>query len=135
MKTAIQELIDVVEMDFNNGVEISMKVFYGMLMKAREKEKEQIIDAFNQGYREGFNDAQSVTENEKDVSKYDDAKNYYDRTFKNKEYNPIEQKPLSKFWQIKRRANYNLLLSSGMFFEFHPELSGEWEKDRAIIWK
>jgi hypothetical protein len=46
MKTAIQELMDVVEMDFNNGVEISMKVFYGMLMQARQKGKQQMIDTF-----------------------------------------------------------------------------------------
>jgi hypothetical protein len=46
MKTAIQELIDIVEMDYNNGVEISMRVFHGMLTKALEKEKQQIIDAY-----------------------------------------------------------------------------------------
>ena len=26
------------------------------------------------------------------------------------------------------KAAYNLLLHSGMFWEFHPHLSGEWEK-------
>lgn len=88
MKTAIQEMVDVVEMDFGNGVEISMRVFHGMLLKALFTERQQLSDAFNQGYREGFNDAQSVTENEKDVSEYDDAKNYYERTFKNEDVHP-----------------------------------------------
>ena len=53
MKTAIQELIDIVEMDYNNGVEISMRVFYGMLIKALFKEKQQIIDAYDDGYENG----------------------------------------------------------------------------------
>jgi hypothetical protein len=39
MQTAIQEMISIVEMDFENGVEISMKVFHKMLLKAKEKEK------------------------------------------------------------------------------------------------
>ena len=30
------------------------------------------------------------------------------------------------------RQNYEKLLNSGMFWEFHPELSGEWEKDREV---
>lgn len=35
--------------------------------------------------------------------------------------------------QIKSKENYNKLLSSGMFFEFHPELSGNYEKDMINI--
>ena len=34
---------------------------------------------------------------------------------------------------IKTEENYNLLKNSGMFWEFHPELSGEWVKDKEII--
>ena len=34
---------------------------------------------------------------------------------------------------IKTKENYNKLLVSGMFWEFHPELSGNWEKDKAVI--
>jgi hypothetical protein len=37
-QTAVQEMINIVQMDMNNGVEISMHVFMGMLEKAREKE-------------------------------------------------------------------------------------------------
>jgi hypothetical protein len=36
---------------------------------------------------------------------------------------------------IKSKESYDSLLKSGMFWEFHPELSGEWEKDRKIIHK
>lgn len=31
---------------------------------------------------------------------------------------------------IKNKKDYEDLLKSGMFWEFHPELSGEWEKDK-----
>ena len=37
-KTPIQEMIDIVRMDMNNGVEISMGVFMSMLNEAKEKE-------------------------------------------------------------------------------------------------
>jgi len=33
-----------------------------------------------------------------------------------------------KYFDIKNQ--YDLLLKSGMFFEFHPELTGDYEKDR-----
>lgn len=48
-KTAIQELIEIVEMNFNNGVETSMTVFHGMLKQALEKEREQIELAYMEG--------------------------------------------------------------------------------------
>jgi len=35
--------------------------------------------------------------------------------------------------QIKTKENYDKLLVSGMFWEFHPELSGDWEKDKEVI--
>lgn len=34
---------------------------------------------------------------------------------------------------IRDEDNYYKLLKSGMFFEFHPELSGNWSKDSLII--
>lgn len=47
-KTAVQELLNIVEMDFNNGVEISMKMFYKMLKKSIVKERKQIESAYMQ---------------------------------------------------------------------------------------
>lgn len=35
--------------------------------------------------------------------------------------------------QIKTKENYNKLLKSGMFWEFHPELTGDWEVDKEVI--
>jgi hypothetical protein len=33
-------------------------------------------------------------------------------------------------WMDEYREEYDKLLKSGMFFEFHPTWTGEWEKDR-----
>ena len=38
-----------------------------------------------------------------------------------------------KYGKIKDEESYNLLLKSGMFFEFHPELTGDWEFDSKVI--
>ena len=35
--------------------------------------------------------------------------------------------------QIKTKENYHKLLASGMFWEFYPELTGNWEVDKVII--
>lgn len=35
--------------------------------------------------------------------------------------------------QIKSKENYYKLLESGMFWEFHPELTGDWEIDKVVI--
>ena len=35
----------------------------------------------------------------------------------------------------KIKAKYKKLLSSGMFFEFHPELSGDWKSDKELYVK
>lgn len=72
-KTAIQELIEIVEMDYNNGVEISMKVFYGMLTKALEKEKHQIKKAYSQGCLDTYKKEPKKGQGEK----------YYIQTFRN----------------------------------------------------
>lgn len=69
MKTAIQELMDIVEMDYMNGVEISMKVFNNMLKEALVKEKAQIVEAYQKGTDVGINDGG------------EDAENYYTETF------------------------------------------------------
>ena len=74
MKTAIQELIDIVEMDYNNGVEISMWVFHGMLLKALFKEKQQILDAFDDGQANW----------EVGVRDFDNGEEYYTKNFSDK---------------------------------------------------
>jgi len=34
---------------------------------------------------------------------------------------------------IQEKGNYDKLLSSGMFWEVHPELSGNWDVDREVV--
>lgn len=36
-----------------------------------------------------------------------------------------------KVWEVSgMKAEYDALLKTGMFFEFYPDLIGEWEKDK-----
>jgi len=42
-------------------------------------------------------------------------------------------KNMDKYKNIKTKENYEKLLASGMFWEFHPELTGNWEQDKLII--
>jgi hypothetical protein len=51
------------------------------LNKALEMEKKQIFDAFNQGYREGEKDGDDGVVSFKDVSEFNDAENYWQRTY------------------------------------------------------
>jgi len=80
IKTAIEEIMDIVEMDAQNCVEISMRVFHKMLSEGLKKEKQQIKDAFNQGYRDGELDAESNTF-DGDVSEFSNAYDYYFQTY------------------------------------------------------
>lgn len=72
MKTAIQVILDEIEMEHNNGVEISQKQLWKTLFKAKSTEKQQIIDAYHDGGEKGFN-------------KFgEDADKYYETTFNDK---------------------------------------------------
>ena len=44
------------------------------------KEKAQIVEAYNQGYRDGEHD-EKHTSNEHDIAIFDNAENYYNETF------------------------------------------------------
>lgn len=34
---------------------------------------------------------------------------------------------------IKQKSDYDKLLATGMFWEFHPELTGAWNVDKVVI--
>ena len=70
MKTAITGVMDIIEMEHNNGVEISQKVLWNMLLEAKETEKQQIIEAHEAG--------QDVLIMDSDFT---DSKQYYENTF------------------------------------------------------
>ena len=37
------------------------------------------------------------------------------------------------YGKIQTKEGYNLLKSTGMFYEFHSELTGNWEEDKEAI--
>lgn len=92
MKTVVKELLEYFEQQLrlHRSSEIkytteeawvdAINIYKNAL---KTKEAEQIKAAFNQGYREGFDDAESDVGSDKDVREFDDAKNYYNETFKN----------------------------------------------------
>ena len=74
-QTAVQEMIDVVQMEMNNGVEISMRVFMGMLQKAKKMEKQQIIDASGAGWSDG------VLYSNGEIWNYQSPEHYYEEKY------------------------------------------------------
>ena len=85
--TAVEWLIDSIEGLEKSWVEniIDTDEYFTNIewvkIKAKEMEKQQIIDAFNQGFREGETETM-VADTQKDVAEYDDAINYYNETYK-----------------------------------------------------
>lgn len=56
-------------------------LYVDLFDQANEMEKQQIIDAYNEGYREGELDGEKF---EGDISKFSDALLYYKRTYTDK---------------------------------------------------
>lgn len=55
--------------------------------KYLEKERQTIIDAFNQGYREGENVSELMDMHDGDVSQFEDAEIYFNNKYESHEYN------------------------------------------------
>jgi hypothetical protein len=70
-KTAVNWLIDKI---YFKQVEVNRE----LLDQALEMEKQQIIDAFNEGYRIGDSDAETFNG---DIANFSDASLYYQDTF------------------------------------------------------
>lgn len=90
-KTAIQELVEYFgqQLRLQRSSEIKYTTEEALVdaiqvcqNTIRTKEKEQIKSAFNQGYRDGEIDSQSMA-NEEDISSFENAENYYNNKFKN----------------------------------------------------
>jgi hypothetical protein len=69
----MKEIMNIVEMDYVNGVEISMKVFYKMLSNGLKKERQQLVDAFDNGQANWDAKCQD----------YKNGNEYFNKTFKN----------------------------------------------------
>jgi hypothetical protein len=70
--TAVEWLIDELK---DNGIDY-LDLAYEIIEKAKELEKQQIKNAYNQGYRDGGDDWSG-----KDISLFDDANLYYNETY------------------------------------------------------
>ena len=62
----------------NHGIDLTL---YSEFDQAKEMEKEQIMDAYEQGYRDGETNSNTMNYGI-DISKFADAKIYYNQTFK-----------------------------------------------------
>jgi hypothetical protein len=72
MISSIEELINV----YNNSY-----IDLHDLITARNKHKQEIKDAYNQGYREGQENSNLSTLNGIDVSQFSNSNDYYKKTF------------------------------------------------------
>lgn len=75
MKTAIQGVMDIIEMEHNNGVEIYQRVLWKMLNEAKKEEKQKIIDAYNSGWQYGF------LANSSDLQPTKNSETYFSETY------------------------------------------------------
>lgn len=81
-QTAMQELKWFISDGLNNFDEsVKVSEIWDKVEELVEQEKQQIIDSFNQGFREGETETM-VVDTQKDVAEYDDAINYYNETYK-----------------------------------------------------
>lgn len=89
MKSAITTLLEYFEQQLSLQRESHIKYTgeealvdaIDVCKNIKSVEVQQIKDAFNQGYREGFVDACHTNATDKDISEYDDADIYYINTY------------------------------------------------------
>ena len=77
MQTSIEWLEEKLKVSFSE----ELNPLRGFFVIAKEMHKEEIIDSYNQGYRDAEHDSDSVI-NIEDISKYSNADNYYNQTYK-----------------------------------------------------
>lgn len=78
MKTSIQKAIEDIKGYRTFSEDISIRFVVAMLEGVYiELEKKQIMDAYNNGYREAEADASNVPLSIGDISEYTNAENYY----------------------------------------------------------
>ena len=56
-------------------------LFEGIFDQAKEMDKQQKIEAYNQGYRDGENDASNIPLSIGDIEDYSNAEQYYKETY------------------------------------------------------
>ena len=120
-QTAVQEMIDVVQMEMNNGVEISMRVFMGMLQKAKKMEKQQIMDAIKFGQN---NHTVSIIDDKKTAEKYyNETFGGEEMTVTNNNNNPVTPKP-NNTMHVSDEMNSRLAIEKKLW-----DSMVEWDKN------
>ena len=74
-QTAVDFLYEFVQMKLTNEQQMQ---FEGLFQQAKQMEKDQLIQTYNDGYKDG----QTDTDRSKDISEFSNAKLYYNETFK-----------------------------------------------------
>jgi hypothetical protein len=110
-----------IEWFFNEIKHIIPNDFLSKYEEAKKIHKQNVMNAFNQGYREGFVDGLSGFDNDQDVEKFDNANLYYQETFgsgmseKPTSYIEISDEEIEKF-ATEKYAETKKLFSSNYFF-------------------
>jgi flagellar biosynthesis/type III secretory pathway protein FliH len=78
--TAVERLHEIIVNE--KAIRIgNTKAINDIIKEANELFKQQIKDAYNQGYREGLEDVGSCWLTDNDVSEHSNAENYYNENF------------------------------------------------------
>ena len=77
-QTAIDFAVEKLEKLIPSGHQIIISI---ILEKAKEMDKQQKIEAYNQGYRDGENDASNIPLSIGDIEEYSNAQQYYKETY------------------------------------------------------
>ncbi len=80
-KTAVEWFAEKVEQHLLTFGSIQPNVLSKFKQQAKEMDKQQKMDAYNQGYRDGEVDAHNPTNISKDISEFSNAENYIKETY------------------------------------------------------
>jgi len=79
-QTAVEWLIEQMLNQMELRIE-NTQTGIGLFEQAKEMDKQQKMDAYNQGYRDGEVDAHNPTNISKDISEFSNAENYIKETY------------------------------------------------------
>ena len=95
-------------------------------MKPKKLIRKFITEKLKEGEWETITDQEELNRKSIGIEK---EKQYYDVAVRR----ASEYLGNDTYKNIQEKENYDKLLSSGMFWEFHPELSGNWDIDREVV--
>ena len=112
-----------------------------------ESTRPDILIGYREGYEQALRDIKAALEPQESISSPMKNKSVW-QTIKEREEGKVTRKfkledsfkatlesavvgdvPVSS-WMDQHRGDYDKLLKSGMFWEFHPTWTGEWERDK-----